>query len=83
MSAGDVPDAVKQFVTCLYGHVRDKNGAFPGTDDATRDDDAMPKRDFCFLGFSRALRSLWLPGDALRRRRERSERFVGRFGRRL
>jgi len=25
MSAGDVPDAVKQFVTCLYGHVRDKN----------------------------------------------------------
>jgi hypothetical protein len=80
MSAGDVPDAVKQFVTCLYGHVRDKNGAFPGE---TRDDDAMPKRDFCFLGFSRALRSLWLPGDALRRRRERSERVVGRFGRRL
>ena len=55
MSAGDVPEAVKQFVTCLYGHVRDKNGAFRGTDDATRDDDAMPKRDFCFLGFSRAL----------------------------
>ena len=51
MSAGDVPDAVKQFVTCLYGHVRDKNGAFPGTDDATRDDDAMPKRDFLFFGF--------------------------------
>ena len=83
MSAGDVPDAVKQFVTCLYGHVRDKNGAFPGTDDATRDDDAMRSAIFCFLGFSRALQSLWLPGDALRRRRERSERFVGRFGRRL
>ena len=50
MSAGDVPEAVKQFVTCLYGHVRDKNGAFRGTDDATRDD-AMPKRDFLFFGF--------------------------------
>lgn len=30
MSAGNVPEAVKQFVTCLYGHVRDKNGAFDG-----------------------------------------------------
>ena len=30
MSAENVPEAVKQFVTCLYGHVRDKNGAFDG-----------------------------------------------------
>ena len=47
MSAGDVPEAVKQFVTCLYGHVRDKNGAFPGETTRRRDAEAR----FLFFGF--------------------------------
>ena len=50
MSAGNVPEAVKQFVTCLYGHVRDKNGALDGR----RERDGRCTIRF-FLGFSQTL----------------------------